>query len=170
MLFNMAGYQVVFSILDNMATQKLDARLDAGDYTEESLVEIRVPLNMPYQDRVTAFERHYGEITIEGKAYTYVKMRIDKDMLVLKCIANSGKQQLKNTTDNLVKSNTGQDMENTGKKNTASPNKVFSNDYDDKNHCWVLPIKESLSTLYFPDHSTPLQDVLIKIPHQPPEC
>jgi hypothetical protein len=170
MLFNMVGYRVVYAVMEKIATQKLDAKLDAGDYAEENLVEIRVPLNMPYQDRVTDFERKYGEITIDGKAYTYVKMKIDRDMMVLKCIANNSKEQIKSTTNNLAKANSAQDMDNTGKKNIPSNNKNFSSDYDDNNCSWNLVIKHSPITLYHQNYAASLQDVFLKIPHQPPKC
>ena len=170
MLFNMVGYRFVFAVLDNMATQKLDAKLDAGDYAEENLVEIRVPLNMPYQDRVTAFERHYGEITIEGRAYTYVKMRIERDMLVLKCIANSSKQQLKNTSDNLAKSNSSQDMENSGKKHNTSFGKNLTSDYDHTNQLFDLSKNTQLIKINYPDFTTPVCKASVSPIYQPPRC
>jgi hypothetical protein len=170
MLFNMVGYRFVFAVLDNMATEKLDATLDAGDYAEENLVELRVPLNMPYQNRVTEFERHYGEITIEGKAYTYVKMRIDNDMLVLKCIANSGKEQLKNTTDNLAKANSSQDMENTGKKHSTSFSKNITSDYDNCNQFYDLSQDIILLKIKHTGFTTPVLNACIAPLYQPPRC
>jgi hypothetical protein len=170
MLFNMVGYRFVFAVLDNMETQKLDAKLDAGDYAEENLVEIRVPLNMPYQNRVTEFERHYGEISIEGKAYTYVKMRIDKDMLVLKCIANSGKDQLKNTTNNLAKANSSQDMENTGKKHSSSFSKNVISDYDNTNQFYGLLQSILVTTISHTGFTSRVVKAFISPVHQPPRC
>ncbi len=170
MLFNMAGYRFVFSIMDYRATEKLDARLDAGDYTEASLIELRVPLNMPYQNRQTAFERHQGEITVDGVLYTYVKMKIDEDILVLKCIPNTAGQQIKNTVNNLAKSNSNQDMEHNGKKHKTSNSQNFSNDYDDKNQSWLITHHSILIELQFPEFSIAVQDALLKTPLQPPRC
>ncbi len=170
MLFSMVGYRFAFSILDNRATEKLDARLDAGDYTEASLIELRVPLNMPYQNRLTEFERQYGEITVDGVLYTYVKMKIDQDMLVLKCIPNTDGQQIKNAENVLTKSNSSQDMEHTGKKHKTSNNQNFSNDYDDKNQSFLLTNHSIVIELQFPEFSASVSDVLIKTPLQPPRC
>ena len=170
MLFNMVGYRFVFAVIDNMATQKLDAKLDAGDYAEENLIEIKVPLNMPYQNRVTQFERHYGEITIEGKAYTYVKMRIDKDMLVLKCIANSGKEQLKNTSDNLAKANSSQDMENNGKKQSTSFSKNITSDYDNCNQFYDLSQNTMVLKIKHTGFTSPVVNASIAPIYQPPRC
>ncbi len=170
MLFNMAGYRFVFSILDDRATEKLDARLDAGEYADASLIELRVPLNMPYQNRMTAFERHYGEITVDGVLYTYVKKKVEQDMLVLKCIPNTDGQQIKNTVNYLAKSNSNQDMEHHGKKNKSSNNQNFNNDYDDKNQSYLITHHSILIESQFPEFSTPVQEALLKMPLQPPRC
>jgi hypothetical protein len=170
MLFNIAGYRYVFSFLENKATENFDAAIDTGNYSDDNLIEIRVPLNMPYQDRLTGFERHYGEVTVEGKVYTYVKMKIDKDVMILKCIPNYIRQQIKNTVNNLARSNSAQDMDNTGKKHNTSFNKVFSSDYDNKNHFCVLPENGSMVKSDYPVHTTAIQEVLMSPPHQPPRC
>ena len=120
MLFNMIGYRFVFTMLDNVASHKQDAKIDAGNYNEANLVEISIPLNMPYQDRVTEFERQYGEITVDGIVYTYVKMKIDHSLLILKCIPDVNRQQIKNSENNLAKANSSQDMNNSGKKHPVS--------------------------------------------------
>ncbi len=170
MLFNAVGYRFVFSYLDTIATENLDASIDAGDYAEEGLIEISVPLNMPYQERYTEFERKYGEITLEGKVYAYVKMKIEGDKMILKCIANYEKQELKNDFANLVKANGSQDMENTGKKHTLSFSKIFSTDYEDRNQYWFFNVSQMMSSQVWQNYTASLTNVLIKTPHQPPRC
>ena len=86
---------MVIDRLQQKADTRLEAQLDNSDYDESQLVEIRVPMNMPYQERYTEFERHYGEIELDGKSYTYVKSKIEGDVLVLKCIANQSKEESK---------------------------------------------------------------------------
>lgn len=167
--FNLCGYRFVISMLQTKADARLEARIDNSDYDESQLIEMRVPLNMAYQTRYTEFERHYGEITIDGKAYTYVKRKIEGDVLVLKCIANESKQQLKKTAENLAKSNTGQDQENNGKKQSSSV-KAFSADYDDKNQFCNIAVTDILNRILPASYSASLNDVLIQTPHQPPKC
>jgi hypothetical protein len=166
----MAGYRFVFSILDNRATEKLDIRLDAGEYNEASLIELRVPLNMPYQNRLTEFERHYGEITVDGVLYTYVKMKVDQDMLVLKCIPNTDRQQIKNAENTLAKSNSSQDMEQNSKKHKTANIQHFGNDYDDKNQSCFLTNHSILIEVHFPEFLSPVQEALLETPLQPPRC
>lgn len=170
MLFNIAGYRLVVSLLADKATHKLDASIDAGDYDDASLIEIKIPLSMPYQDRQTDFERHYGEITVEGKVYAYVKMKIDGDQLVLKCLPNNKKQSIKTAADNLVKASSNLDMEQQGKKHNLSLTKVFSSDYDDKNQVFVLSSDRMINNIQYFRYASALQHIMMQVPHQPPKC
>lgn len=170
MLFNMVGYRFVFTILDNVASQKQDEKIDAGNYNEANLVEISIPLNMPYQDRVTEFERHYGEITVDGVVYTYVKMRVDHNLLILKCIPDVNRQQIKNSENSLAKANSSQDMENNGKKHTVSFSKNITSDYDNKNQSFNLSTNTIVVKTCYPDFTTSFLTASISIPHQPPRC
>ena len=169
LLFNLCGYRLIISALQTKADIKLEAAIDQKEYSEADLVELRVPMNMPYQQRYTDFERHYGEITINGKAYTYVERKIDGDMLILKVIANKSRQQLKSTADDLTKSNCGQDQESNGKK-THSFAKVFSGDYDDNNQFCSLFIDAKVMRSLRAQASTSWNDVITNTPHQPPRC
>ena len=165
----MWGYRLVISLLQTKADTKLEVVIDNEEYDEADLIEMRVSLNMPYQNRYTDFERHYGEINIDGKVYSYVKSKVEGDVLVLKCIANKSRQQLKTTFDNLVKSNTGQDQEtNNGKKQTSSF-KSFSTDYDDKNQFYNIAISDIANRIQLSGYLASLSDVLILTPHQPPK-
>ena len=170
MLFNMVGYRFVFTMLDNMASKKQDAKLDAGDYNEANLIEVRVPLNMPYQERVTEFERKYGEMTVDGVVYTYVKMKVDHNELILKCIPDVNRQQIKNSENNLAKANSSQDMENTGKKHHNSFSKNIISDYDNKDQTYNLPESKLVVLLNYPDFTTSVLKASIATPHQPPRC
>lgn len=166
LFFNWYGYQFVISHLKKTADQKLESNIDQNNYDESQLIEIRVALNMPYQERYTEFERHYGEINIDGKVYSYVKRKIQGDVLILKCIPNESKQLLKNASDDLVKSNSGQDKENSGKKQSSL--KIFSSDYEDKNQFCNISLHLLSTNDKNIDYTSALNEVLIKTPHQPP--
>ena len=170
MLFNMVGYRFVFTMLDNIASEKQDARIDAGDYNEANLIEIKVPLNMPYQQRFTEFERHYGEITVDGVVYTYVKMKVDDNMLILKCMPDLSRQQIKKAENNLAKANSSQDMENNGKKHNTSFGKNLISDYDHTNQLFDLSKNTPVIKINYFDFATPVIATSIIPPHQPPRC
>jgi hypothetical protein len=170
MLFNVVGYRFVFTMLDNIASEKQDAKIDAGDYNEASLIEIKVPLNMPYQERVTEFERHYGEVTVDGVVYTYVKMKVDHNELILKCIPDVKRQQIKNSENNLAKANSSQDMENNGKKHNSSFSKNIISEYDNTNQFYELAQNTLVIKINHTDFTAPVLTACIAPPHQPPRC
>jgi hypothetical protein len=60
LLFNVAGYRVLFSLLEQKATTRLENKIDAGNYSESQLVEIKIPLSMPYYSDKD-YESVYGE-------------------------------------------------------------------------------------------------------------
>jgi len=170
LFFNWYGYRLVLSVNQDHADQKLESLIDNHDYDESQLMEIRVTMNMPYQERFTDFERHYGEVTIDGKVYRYVKRKIEGDILILKCIPNYSKQRLIKTADDLARSNSGQDQDNPGKKPTNSIAKIFSGDYDDQSLFCSLPGNDMAGNTFTLKFSSALKDILIKTPHQPPRA
>ena len=165
LLFNLCGYKLVLSFLETKAHQSLEANLDNNNYDEADLIEIRVPLNMPYQQRFTGFERHYGDIEIDGKSYTYVKRKIEGDVVIFKCIANVSKQELKEKENELAKSNAP--VNDTNKKQ-GSATKIFSGDYDVKS---FFDYSISLAGITGKDcisYTAPLSDGQLIDPYQPP--
>jgi hypothetical protein len=106
-LFNYAGYRIVIDILRQHSATKLEALIDQDDYREEELIEIRVALNMPYQQRYTEYERHYGQVTVEGREYTYVKRKVEGDTLILKCLPDKEGTQLKQIAEEISKAHSG---------------------------------------------------------------
>ena len=48
-LFNIGGYRFLFDELENRASYQLVEQLDNQEYNDNDLVEMKVPLPMPYQ-------------------------------------------------------------------------------------------------------------------------
>jgi hypothetical protein len=167
--FNWYGYRFVISAMKSTADRKLEASIDKSDYDESQLIEIRVAMNLPYQQRFTEFERHYGEIEIDGKTYTYVKRKVEGDVLVLKCIPNSSKQQLKAIDNDLTKANAGTDTDHSNKQQSSFA-KNFWSEYDGQNVLTVSNMPVSISASSLTSYLYYLPEVNINTPHQPPEC
>lgn len=94
-LFNLIGYNLLFSYLQVRSSIQLEAYLDRGDYMDEDLITIRVPFDVPYQAQVSTYERVSGEIELNGTTYRYVKRKFEKGQLVLLCIPDRTKTVLK---------------------------------------------------------------------------
>jgi hypothetical protein len=90
MLFNIVGYRWLFSAIENKSTATLEQKISIGDYSEEQLVEIQIPLNMPYYSDKD-YENIYGETDWNGEHYRYVKRKVSGNTLYLLCLPNTEK-------------------------------------------------------------------------------
>jgi hypothetical protein len=172
LLFSTGGYHPFISLLQQKADRNLESLLDQDVYDETNLVEIRMPLNMPYQQRYTGFERHYGNIEIDGKSYTYVKKKIDGDVAIFLCIPNQSRQQLKDMRFDLTRANTilADTENNTSKQQHTSLIKSNLGDFDDQ---LIFSALQPVSAIAVPgtyEGLTHLPETFGKVPHAPPRC
>ena len=79
-------------------------------------------------------------------------------------------KQIKNSENNLVKANSSQDMDNTGKKHHTSFSKNVISDYDNKNQHFDLSNNTVVIKISFPDFAISVTEASIAPPHQPPRC
>jgi hypothetical protein len=134
LVFNWCGYRFVFNWVQQKADARLEAKLDQHNYQESELLEISVPLNMPYQTDRSDFERVDGEIEIGGVHYKYVKRKVENGQLVLKCIPNHLKQQVMNARDAFFQLVNDIQQETPAKKSSSSPGiaKLNISDYEEQ--------------------------------------
>lgn len=171
LFFNWYGYRIVINILAKGADKQLEVQLDNNNYNEADLIEVRVALNMPYQNEQSDFERHYGEMEVDGKYYTYVKRKVENGFLVLKCIPNSSKQKIKAVSNDFFKMTNGLDQDQSGKKQNNSTNlaKNFWSEYDGQEADFTIGIFTDLTKNQFIQNSSFLCNVCLASPGQPPE-
>ena len=170
LLFNWYGYRFITNYLQKKADNQLEARLDVNDYDESQLIEIRVALNIPYQYSWSNFERHSGEIELNGKIYAYVKRKIEDGYLVLKCIPNKVKQEIKNAGNILFTENNGLDQEHNSK--APSPLKIIksiSGDYDDHSFSYNLKALAYFNKNSLQTGTSFFTSITLPVAEQPPE-
>jgi len=171
LVFNWYGYRFVTAYFQKKADTQLEAKIDVNDYDESQLIEIKVPLNMPYQNASSDFERHYGEIELNGNIYAYVKRKVENGYLVLKCIPNTAKQNIKNADNLLFTANNGLDQEHNTKGNSSLPNifKTVFSDYDDYSENYDLSLLTE-ENQKLPDTRTSFfNSITLPVSEQPPE-
>ncbi len=135
-VFNIIGYRIVVDIAMAKADNKLDITLDTKTYNEADLFIVKVPINLPYQNNWTGFERVDGEINVDGETYRFVQRKVENDTMFLQCIRHTEKtniQQQANdyfgkTTD--VASNSSSTKKSSSNHQTSSKYSVeyFVND------------------------------------------
>lgn len=165
-LFNLVGYQFALSLLQSRADKKLESLIDNKEYDDAELTEIRIAMNMPYQQRFTEFERFYGQITIDGREYNYVKRKVEGDMLVLKCLPNKSKTHLKSIAADITKANSNNHQ---GENPVKASVKIFSFECD--GYLQQLTTTRQIQTVkpYLP-YRDDLRNRLLTVPHQPPRA
>jgi hypothetical protein len=137
-LFNLFGYRLVVEYLQQRVSEQLDAKLDSNQYKESQLVELKVPMNLPYQNDVPEYQRCVGEIDIQGISYKYVKRKMVNDTLYLMCIPNTKKMHLETAKNNFFGlSNDLMQSSNSKKSDNAKISfKNLQGDYDE--YCFTL--------------------------------
>lgn len=171
LFFNWYGYRIITGYVQKQADRQLAVHLDNHSYNEAELIELKVELKVPYQKQDADFERHYGEIEIDGKSYTYVKRKVENGFLILKCIPNHQRDKLKTANADFLKMIVGLSHEkNNGKQNTPSLSlKNFWSEYN--NQFFNLETQNALSikTNYFLQPAPSLYSTFLPPAHQPPK-
>lgn len=104
-LFNVYGYRVFFSLIENAADKQMIVSLDNNNYNENDLKQIKFALNTPYIQSNSSYERCDGKVEFNGVAYNYVKRMVHNDTLYLYCIPNKEKTNISNTKNLYAKQN-----------------------------------------------------------------
>ena len=87
-------YSVVFKYFISVSDKDAVAQINRAAYKDAELVEIAIPLNMPYMQSQDDYERCDGSIEFNGTHYNYVKRKTSNDTLHLLCLPNAQKTQL----------------------------------------------------------------------------
>jgi hypothetical protein len=90
--------------MEKQATVRLEKKLDAGSYDVNDLVEVKIPLNLPYYTDWTGYEDFNGEAEYKGEIYQYVKRKVTADTLYLLCIPHTEKNDLQIAKSDFYKS------------------------------------------------------------------
>ena len=104
LVFNTWGYRWMIYYLEEKATVRLEQKLESGDYDEAMLVEVKIPLQLPYYTNWSHYERHYGETEWNGQNYQYVKRKLYNDTLYLLCIPHTEKNNIQTAAADIFRS------------------------------------------------------------------
>jgi hypothetical protein len=170
-LFNWFGYRLLSDYLQHRADTQLESQLDQHQYNEASLIEIRIPLNMPYQNVSSDFERYDGEIEFNGIHYKYVKRKVTNGELVLLCLPNENRMRLMNARDEFFK--LVNDLKNPSQEKNSTPANAIPNpvtEYWQQQNNWHLEALNMQQRQYTSYVIVIPSSPLITTPAQPPEC
>ncbi len=151
----------------NESDEVITAQIDASNYKDNELLQVKVPLNMPYVIN-SDYERVDGQLEYEGVHYNYVKRKVSNDTLYLLCLPNKTKTALASAKSNYTK--TVNDIPS-GKKDTSSTVKKGGLNWEYNAIDALYQLKNSFAVVEkksgFIFHKPSL--VFIPSPAQPPE-
>jgi hypothetical protein len=172
LVFNWYGYRFVLQCLEVKADRLLEQKLNTHAYATTELIEITVPLTLPYQTDWAEFERIDGAIEINGIHYKYVERKIVNGQLVLKCIPHHTQQLLVNARDAFFK--LVNDLQQPSNK--KSPNKnIVKNIVLDYTHPKQLCFNTTspyclLQQQWFTTYQFFIPTTWVTAPARPPDC
>ena len=169
MLLNLIGYRWIFTAFENKATAKLEQKISSGDFNETQLVEIQIPLNMPYYSD-KGFENVYGETDWNGNHYRYVKRKVSGNILYLLCLPNAEKNSIVKAKDEFTKAVNDVPANKQGTQQKNNLIKLLTTEFRindasvDENNFSTISLSYSNRNTQIKDLFTPLTDA------QPPEA
>lgn len=88
-LFNTVGYYGLYPLLRMHSTHVLNQRVDAGAYSSNETITLKLPLSLPYL-LVGQGDDHrlQGSLRHQGKLYTLISQHIEADTLYVVCLQN----------------------------------------------------------------------------------
>ena len=168
LLFNSIGYRIVSSILENRADDLLEAKINAEQFDESELIEIKIPIKLPYHTEWKEFERYSGEVEVNGTYYKYVKRKVVVDSLILLCIPNNSRLIFESSRDKFFElvNNLKAPLE----KKANSILKNLITDYLQKDNSFtlsILPLAIKSFKTYYAFH---VSQISLEKPVKPPEA
>src|SRR5260221_187667 len=124
----MVGYRWVFSYMEKRATARLEAKIDAGQYRDDQLVEIKIALEIPYYAS-TQYEPYYGETSFHGEHYRYVKRKVSGDTVYFLCLPHIEKNDIAAAKSDFIKSVNNDSQNNAPQKEQPSFVKLMLSEF-----------------------------------------
>ncbi len=129
-LVNLVGSSLYMDYLIKKNVRATVQKIDEGKYESGQLVEMKIPLKLPYYSSSLKYERYYGEVEIKGHNYNYVQRKVLNDTIYLLCLPDYAKNKLQKVKSEI---GAGVDNNNTGSKKGTDPGnkkQAPQNDYD----------------------------------------
>lgn len=82
--------------------QELSQRVAANLYHDDEILELKIPVTLPYPLQDQGFQPVDGRFEHRGQHYKLIKHKFENDTLYVVCIRDIGTRQLVNTMQNYV--------------------------------------------------------------------
>jgi hypothetical protein len=168
MVFNLVGCRWFFSIIEDKATAKIEKKISSRSYKEDQLVEIQIPLNMPYYSDKD-YEEVYGETDWNGEHYRYVKRKISGNILYLLCLPDKENTSIAKVKSEFTKSVNDVPANKQGSQQKNTLIKLMTSEFQ-TNETSIEENIFSTAALSFINKNIDAKDLFISLTEaQPPE-
>jgi hypothetical protein len=164
-LFNVGGYYIVFWGLRFEADQELTARLDSEHYKANEIIELKIPVTLPYPIRQEGYKRVDGRFEYRGEFFKLVKQKLQNDTLSIVCIRDHEGKNLETRMNEYVK--LANALPGTNQKALNYLGKLLK-DYYQQIDLRILNHGGFAMTLLFAEMSTALPSPLLAVNGPPP--
>lgn len=93
-MFNMGGYLLLFEYYISASDDLANEQISKGFYKPEELVEIKIPVRMPYVHEQLEYRNISGHLQLNGNCYNYVGLKMTRDTMYVRCVPNYIKTKL----------------------------------------------------------------------------
>lgn len=161
------GYHLVINFFQNRQEGQFQTSINNNNYNDEDLVIIKLPVNLPYYNNSSTYERVSGSVEVNGTEYKYVKRRIYNDSVELACLPNLEKQKFQSVKNEFFKLNNDWQNNHQGKKSAVIKN--TAPDFCNKlvTYAFQQQVQQTKRTLHNFVPSLPL--TIKTIQEQPPD-
>jgi hypothetical protein len=166
-LFNVGGYYILFWGLRHQSDLELKARLDAELYSEDHLLELKIPVALPYPIEQQDFKRVDGRLEHQGEIYKMVKHKLENDTVYILCIRDLEEKKLvKNMTEFGKMAN---DLPASSKNPLNTLFKMMK-DFQQADIENIFTSADQRSPIYFSGNTIAFLSLIQSIPSPPPEA
>jgi hypothetical protein len=102
-LFNVGGYYLVLWGLIRTSDRAFIQKLDNERYSKAELIELKLPVTLPYPIQQQGLSRIDGKIEHNGEVYKLVKHKLENDTVYIYCIRDQQEKRIVKTLTDYVK-------------------------------------------------------------------
>lgn len=166
-LFNVGGYYILFWGLRHRSHLQLTARLDAERYSHDELVELKIPVTLPYPVQAQEFRRVDGRFEHGGEIYKMVKHKLENDTVYILCIKDLQEKKLVKTMTEFGKK--ANDLP-ASSKNPLNMLFKMMKEFQQAGSQNIFGWVEQSAPTYFSGNTIAFLSLIQRIPSPPPEA
>lgn len=127
--FNLGGYYLLFWMLEKQALVDISYQLETEKISDQELIEIKIPITLPYPVQEGQIEKRSGTFTHEGQSFSIVKQKYENDVLTVWCYRNLDVEKIQHIKTTIVQKSAESNSGNVALSINAKLSQDFISDF-----------------------------------------